>query len=513
MGPGSHGVGPAALLPRAALLAIALLPALTSTAIAADELSPQTFEADIAALEKDDPGTPEALIDRIENAQYLVDAKDADCHQRLDTAQSQLDTVARAPATDIALPSGRARIADIRYRLKLARSSCGVAPAERESDLREALAAAQQAVGLYRDALDYQSMAIMQFNVGATQRTLGDHEAAFASLEAAVAIDREYGFHEDEADNDKLLALWGAPEKAVQRGVAQAAAEPATVPGPVVTDPVVTVTGAAPHAVSLKFAWSANDATVTTRIDRVGFMGDSLIQGSASRTFRQHVRAHGNGWTVSYEAGQIAYDVPAGQGEPREDFGLAQSLGQALLLPGFEVDVKGDFKQSAALRRVELNAAAGAIEDHAAEDYDFKTGIWIGATLEQGVWYNMSGQMILPGTRRLLFPHDVEFAYTRDVPCTPAATSPSCIEIVVHATPQEKPLAEMLNYANRALTFHHRVRCHYWSTTYIRIVTDPGTLTTYAYDVRRYWHASGDTLESDRPQNHFARLVSTFTYP
>jgi hypothetical protein len=510
MGSGSHGVGPAALRAQAALVAVALLLALPAPAIAADEQSPQTFEADIAALEKDDPGTPEVLNDRIEHAQYLVDAKDADCHQRLDAAQSQLDTVARVPATDIALPNGRARIADIQYRIELARASCGADPAKRDTNLRDALDAAQRSIGLYRDALDYQSMAIMQFNVGVTQRMLGDDDAAFASLEAAVAMDREYGFREDEADNSKLLALWKAPEKAIQRGAAQAA-EPAT--DPVVSDPVVTVAGVAAHAVSLRFAWAANDATVTTRIDHVGIMGDGLIQGSASRTFKQHVRAHGNGWAVSYEAGQIAYDVPAGQSEPSDEYGLVHSLGRALLLPGFEVDAKGDFKQSAALRRVELDSAAGAIEDHAAEDFDFKTGVWIGATLEQGVWYNMSGQIILPGTRQLLFPHDVEFAYTRDVPCTPAATSASCIEIVVHATPQEKPLAEMLNYVNRALTFHHRARTHYWSTTYMRIVTDPSTLTTYSYDVRRYWHASGNTLESDRPQNHFERLVSTFTYP
>ena len=47
----------------------------------------------------------------------------------------------------------------------------------------------------------------------------------------------------------------------------------------------------------------------------------------------------------------------------------------------------------------------------------------------------------------------------------------------------------------------------------MRIVTDPNTLTTYAYEVRRYWHASGGALESAQPENHFERLVSTFTYP
>jgi len=44
-------------------------------------------------------------------------------------------------------------------------------------------------------------------------------------------------------------------------------------------------------------------------------------------------------------------------------------------------------------------------------------------------------------------------------------------------------------------------------------VTDPNTLTTYVYDVRRYWHASGGALESDKPENHFEKLVATFTSP
>jgi hypothetical protein len=35
----------------------------------------------------------------------------------------------------------------------------------------------------------------------------------------------------------------------------------------------------------------------------------------------------------------------------------------------------------------------------------------------------------------------------------------------------------------------------------------------YVYDVRRYWRAAGGALESDKPEYHSERLVSTFTYP
>jgi len=525
---GFRGVRPGALRALAALGALATLTTLatllvvTSTATADEERSPQAFEDAMAALEKADPDSPEALRARLDYAQYLVEAADVDCHQRLDAAQSQLDTVTRTPGADAELPNGRARTADIQYRVKLAKASCGAEPAERESDLREALAAAQPAVGLYRDALDYQSMAIMQFNVAVTQRMLGANNVAVASLEVALAMDREFGFRQDEEDNNKLLALWKGPAKTIG-GAGPGGTDSATAA--TATEPAATAPDPPGRSVTLKFAWAARDATVGIQVDQAGFMNDSVFHGSAHRSFKQHVHARGNGWVVSYEAGQVAKDVPGhepgnvprtvspSRGGPSTEQYLAAALGRYLLLPGFDVTSKGDFEQVTDLRRVVYDGPAAAAVDHAEEDYDFKTEVWIGATLEQGVWYNMSGPLILPGTRQFRFPYDVSFAYTHDVPCTPTSASQSCIEIVVHATPDAKRLSELLNYANRRLTFRRESHSNYWSTTDMRIVTDPNTLETYVYDVRRYWHGSGGALVSDKPENHSERLVSTFTYP
>ena len=50
----------------------------------------------------------------------------------------------------------------------------------------------------YRDGLDYQSAAIMQFNAAATEHALGDQgDAAISALEAAIAMDRDFGFRDD----------------------------------------------------------------------------------------------------------------------------------------------------------------------------------------------------------------------------------------------------------------------------------------------------------------------------
>ncbi len=511
----------------AALVMLALLLSLPSAVIAADDPSsqaPQTFEDAIAALELADSGSPEALNDRLEYAQMIIDSVGVDCHQRLDAAQSQLDTVSRNPETDVVLPNGRARVTDIEYGLKVARASCGAEPAERESYLREALAAAQQSVDLYRDALDYRSMVNMQFNVGVTQRMLGDNDAAVAALESAVAMDREFGFRQEVEDNSKLLGLWKGPP----------------------TQPSAPAPAVPTRSVTLKFAWSANDATLGVAIDHAAVVGHTINHGRAYHLFKQHVHAGHDGWFVSYEPGKLVYDVATWPSEIGEIHDLAYTFGRTLPLPGFEVSPKGDFKrvvnlgnvasgQIAAVRAMILGhmpTAGGAkglpgwvvgatktifapwsVEQTAAEDYDFRTGVWIGATLEQGVWYNMSVSLTMPGARQLLIPNDVEFAYTRDVPCTAAATSGSCVEIVVHASPQPEYVAAVMKLVERTLAGQRKIRPHYWSATYMRIVTDPNTLTTYVYDARRYWHASGASSETDTPDNHSERLVSTFTYP
>jgi hypothetical protein len=525
------GLTPAAF--RGPALAAFLLLVVPAPVVAADDPSPQTLEDAIATLEHADPGSPEALNDRLEYAQLIIDAVDVDCHQRLDAAQSQLDTVSHNPETDVVIPNGRARVTDIQYQLKLARASCGAERPERESDLREALAAAQQGVDRYRDALDYKSMAIMQFNVGVTQRMLGENDAAVASLESTVAMDREFGFRQEVEDNSKLLALWKNPQPSA---VAPAAAPP----------------DAPSRSVALKFAWSAIDATLAVAIDHAGVVDDTVIHGRAVHLFKQHVRASHDGWVVSYEPGTLDYDMATWPSEIRAVHELAYTFGRALPLPGFEVSTKGDFKQvthlgtvatdqTAAVRAMILGHmpaeggktrlpgwvvratkilfAPEAVEQNVAEGYDFETGVWIGARLEQGVWYNMSVPLTLPGARQLLMPHDVEFAYTRDVACAPTVTSPSsvathsCAEIVVHATPETGSLTALMQYLDSALPGHRKVRPHYWAATYISIVTDPNTLTPYVYDVRRYWHASGDTLDRGTADNHSERLVSTFTYP
>ncbi len=172
--------------------------------------------------------------------------------------------------------------------------------------------------------------------------------------------------------------------------------------------------------------------------------------------------------------------------------------------------VEGKLTHSHQARSVKLHHGSTSDPALTAQDSDFLTKVWADARLDQGVWYNLQADLLMPGSiEGTPEPHDVEFAYVRDVPCTDTATERRCVELVVHATPELERLGKVLEGLNR----QYRTNLHYWSTMYMRIVTEPGTLTTHSYEVRRYWHAADPVVQGAKLENHFQRLVATFSYP
>ena len=161
---------------------------------------------------------------------------------------------------------------------------------------------------------------------------------------------------------------------------------------------------------------------------------------------------------------------------------------------------------------IDVAFAPEMIEARAAEDYSLATGAWIGATLDQGVPYKMSAALIMPGMGSIRLRNDVEFAYTRNVPCTVDSDAPSCAEIVLHATPQQESLDLVLEQMRHELQLPRSRAVHYWSTSYLRIVTDPNSLLTYASEARRYWYVSAGNADPNEAMAAFENIVSTFTY-
>jgi hypothetical protein len=446
-----------------------------------------------------DPQSPAAMENHLAAAERLAAGGPSSCQERLEEAGSQLAALTSGPAFAIVMPQGAARLAALEYRLHSARASCVSDAAQREGELREAQAQAREAVAGFREGLDYQDMVIMQYNLAVTLHTLGDSAASVSELEAAIGMDREYGFDEDAQENGQLLRHWQDPQ------APQA-------------DP-----GAAPPQLSqqtavLKFAWAPADAQVQLATAlTVWTPGKPVRRTSASRTVRRHVRREsGGGWIVSYGGGDIV------QGE-MPDFPEGEGLGTVALseirglmeLPAVRISPRGEFLRlsevvpyaqqlhSAALglirvlsggrepseadsRDLQRLLSVGSLTNLAEEDYNMQTGAWYGAALEQGRWYPISLPLVMPG----IGPGSdvmqrMQFAFTRRVPCL-EGEPPRCVEIVVHAHPDPHALAQTENMFSRWLRLHEPMQ--YWSATYMRLVVDPDTLTPYVRDVRRYWY-------------------------
>jgi tetratricopeptide (TPR) repeat protein len=499
-----------------------------------DQPTAKDFEDAITELDKIDARAPAALASRLEYADFLAGSSaSGDCRVRLDNAESMLAMIAVDPALGVILPDGRARAANIEYRIHLARASCGSSPPERDTELRHALVAAQRAVDLYRDALDYQSMAIAQFNAGVAHRLLGEDGAAVAALETAIEMDREYGFHQDARDNARLLMRW----KGVDTGHADPGqAAPAADDGQDFPS----------RSAALKFGWLANDADIAIQMDYSRLAADKVNRAQGTALVKRHIRQVHRHWVASYEPSMTIDDADVRPDGAADVDRLAIAFTRALRQhPDIEVGDSGDLRAvvdstkdarrliSGAQSLIRDRASAGGtlarlsrhsafatgvafspelVETKAAEDYSLETGAWIGATLEQGVWYRMSAELCAPGIEQVLLLHDLEFAYTHDVPCTAGSISRVCVELVIHATPQEDVLKEFIDMLTHHLTLRRGQTARYWSTTYLRIVVDPNTLETYASEARRYWYLSTGEAEPKDLENVSEKIVSTFAY-
>lgn len=494
------------------MAAVALLIGL---AACAHEVTVAPLYDAVTRLAKADPESPETLQARLEYAGSLVQQGDADCRQHLDEAQAQLNVLAISPALSIVLPLGPARLADIEYRVHEARASCSGDPATHESELRAALAAAQRDVRLYREALDYASMAIMQFNVGVTERQLGRRDAAVAAVQSAIRMDHVYGLREDAEDNEQVLARWTGGTAHVEHADHTGVSSPA-------------------RSVNLKFGWHASDARVRIEVSSTTLIDGEVAHADATRTVMRHIRAFHGGWRVFYGPGPIEGATGTGVTRATRLQSIAIPFTQALLeLPELEVDARGNLINSLAVRplaaqlvraaqmMVRDRSPAGhrlswrelitlresfsppAIATLAEELYSLETGAWIDTTFEQGVWYPTTAMLLMPGMNRFILAHDVEMAYTRDVPCTTAVTERRCVEILVHAAPQAAAIEQQPRLLSPGLD--------YWSCTYVRLVVDPQTLLPYVRDTRQYWYISPDPGTRGSGSGS-ERVVATFNY-
>jgi hypothetical protein len=498
-----EAAGRAVLL--AGILTSAPLPLTAEQAAPTDDASAKQFAAAIEGFNALDPQSPDTLNSRLAYADFLTKLDSGDCRAHLDEAQAQLDATQANRAFAVAVPAGLARIADLEYQLHSARASCGASAAVRDQELHAALESAQRSVDLYRDAFDAVSMVTMQFNVSVAYHDLGDAAAAAAALRTTLDLDREYGFADDAEDNYRLLLQWNNEDA----GSEQIAA---------------LMQGFPQRSATLSFGWLESDATVTLQSDVSQLAGADLVHFQGSRTARRHVRKGMGGWLVSYQLDDPHIKLDELPASERLEALIANSFAHVLAnFHDYRVTRNGDFdqtrgdfgfyfhthatakilardlgssgpdskRQSSHLARSISEAVRdallpGPLETQVAEDYNLETGTWIGATLEQGVWYDMTAALFLPLSPQIFLPHKIQFTYSRSVPCLPDSSEPSCIEIVLRAAPDPTVLKVGLDTLARRLHLADGHVPQLWSATTMRLITDPATLWTYSRETR--WH-------------------------
>ena len=515
----------------AGILASTPLVAVEPDAPSDDDAKARQFVAAIDTLNALDPQSPAALNARLAYARFLTKLEGGDCQAHLDEAQGQLDVARADRAFAVVIPSGLALVADIEYELHLARASCGASAMVRDQELHAALESAQRAVGLYRDAFDAVSMVTMQFNVGIAYHNLGDGAAAAAALRTTLDLDREYGFADDAEDNYELLLRWSNEDA----GPEQIAALMKDFPQ---------------RSATLTFGWTESDASLTLHTDVSQLAGGDFAHFQASRSAQRHVRKRWDTWVVSHELEQAHFKfeaLPAGEGlaqpfanslagmlahfhdfrlrrngdfdEGKADIRFAfrsRAAAKALArdLGALDLDSKGDRSLARRLEaavRDELSPMV--LEAQTAEDYNLEAGTWIGATLEQGVWYDMAAGLFLPLAPRIFMAHKIQFTYSRSVPCLSDAAELSCIEIVLRAIPDPDVLKAELDTLARNSHLANGQVPRLWSVIAMRLVTDPATLRTYSRETR--WHAYWSDGVSGPEQSLFesAKTIESMSAP
>ncbi|MDQ2925256.1 MAG: hypothetical protein M3R43_06845, partial [Acidobacteriota bacterium] len=408
-----------------------------------------------------------------------------------------------------------AHAAGVDYQIHLGRASCAANAETRNRELQAALEAVKRAADLYRDGFDAVALATMQFNVAVTLHRLGDTSAALAALQATLDLDREYGFADDAEDNYRLLLQWNNQAAGAEEVETRMRDFPQ-------------------RSAMLTFAWVENDAAVTLHTDIAQLADGQIARIQNSRSAQRQARKGSDSWLVSYRPGDSNLDL--GQ-LPTKELALQETANSlARLLTGlhdfvlarngefddsrggfaFGARVRADTKSlksqldsmgpsSAPLARrigpaIRAAMLPEALEPQVAEEYNLETGTWIGAALEQGVWYQMTASLSLPLAPQVFIAHKIEFAYTRPVPCAPDSTVASCVEIVLRAAPDPAVVKPILDKLARSARLPRTQVPQLWSVTEMRLVTDPKTLQPYRRELRRhaYWwsgaHGSDQSL-------------------
>jgi hypothetical protein len=473
-----------------------------STAAGAQTAEP-SFEEQSKALEQTlervgriDVKHPDYITAQLDYAQLLArNASGDDCAARLPAADAHFKIANDSVVTPLVLKAARGRVPVVGYYVEMARARCG-ADAQKAAALQAALRYARDGVAGYRAQFMYEPMTIMQFNVAQALHEAGDDAQAIKELEAALELDRAFGFKADAAENFRTLNEWQKKE---------------------VTDAEVEAFAAAfaPRSVTLKFGWAPARVAATATFDNAAFEGGAVRHTKFSLPMSGTIKAANDDLVYEVKMGEPKLDASAlGSDVEKKLVGLmARILGR---VPTVVVSKTGEFKEVRDLDAFAQRMSAeidAAVKDAVPEndprypaikaatdqelktfatadnllakmqqDYSLETGIWSGATLEQGAWVALPLTLSMNGTPQGFIEHTVEASFARRVPCAAGLAPRGCVELVLEAVPTDEAVADVA----QKLQESNKGKLDYAAATRLRLVVDPDTLVPYEHETLRY---------------------------
>lgn len=511
-------------------LTIAVLLLASSIAAWAQDGTEPSFEEQSNVLEetitraaKLDVKHPEHLDAQLDLAQLLARNTQPDnCAIRLPAADAHYKVVTDSLVTPLVLQAAAGRVQVVGYYIEMARSRCTEDAAAKTAAMNAALEHARAAVDGYRGIFMYQPMTIMQFNVAQTLKDLGDAAGAAKELQAAIDLDRTFGFKADAQENFRTLAEWqGKP----------------------VTDADVDAFSAdfTPRTVALKFGWKPVKVHATGTYDNAAYEGGSIRHTKFTVPMTGALRADKDDLLYELKIGEPKLDASnLGTDTDKKLVALmARILGR---MPEAVVTKTGEFKEArdidafAKQMNAEIDKAVAQVVPekdprHPAvkaaidselrpfatpenllakirQGYSLETGLWIDATLEQNGWVKLPVTLSMNGTPQGVLEHTVEASFSRRVPCGAGKPADGCVELLLEAVPTAQAVADVA----QKLADANQGKLDYAAATRIRLVVDPDTLVPYENETLRYSYMALSNKGQRAVKISTDRAVSNYRY-
>src|SRR6202042_1326148 len=107
--------------------------------------------------------------------------------------------------------------------------------------------------------------------------------------EAAIAMDRDYGFRNDPEATARLLLQWKNQK-----------ADESDIPAAMKDFPARTA--------DFKFDWHVSDAEIAVTVDETSLIQGKVIHSHGATQVTRHVRVAGGNWAVTNERRPASYD-------------------------------------------------------------------------------------------------------------------------------------------------------------------------------------------------------------